>query len=561
MKSFYLWKKRKAKKGRKVFYYENNDHLWVHLQRSLLLRCCEYILIGRTGFFYSSSTINLWRLLDTVAPESISKMSTSYKESVARLNGLQNNAATIRKLLNEHGQTPNVNHVMTKWCLDKCNIKLEEIDRLNVIHVSGTKGKGSTCAFTESILRQLGFKTGFYSSPHLVNVRERIRINGDPLLEEDFVKYFEHIYNSLKKAVEKSDKTAMMPSYFKFLTVMAFHVFIKEKVDVAIVEVGIGGEYDCTNIIQNPVVCGVTTLDYDHVEMLGSTIESIAWHKAGIFKNGGIAVVSEQPNAAMQVLRERAAFKNCLMQIAPSFSAYGWPISNVEYGISGIHQQLNITLAFQLVKLWLEKVCKFTDLFKNTQLSNSEVLPGFVVPQKFLDGIRLCRWRGRSQIIKRGSITYYLDGAHTPKSLECCMKWFLNEKHEAKRSWKCDPFQILLFHCTGTRDSAAFLLELNKCNFNLALFCPSRLSPVMDQHSDQADYTHSDHGQLAKVANHATLWRNFGFDDSTAEEFDCVQKAVERIEKLGAAKNEVIVLVTGSLHLVGNVLAALDFQV
>ncbi|VDO21582.1 unnamed protein product [Brugia timori] len=127
---------------------------------------------------------------------------------------------------------------------------LEEIDRLNVIHVSGTKGKGSTCAFTESILRQFGFKTGFYSSPHLVHVRERIRINGDPLSEEDFVKYFEHIYSLLEKAVEESNKTVTMPSYFKFLTVMAFHVFIEEKVDVAIVEVGIGGEHDCTNIIQ-----------------------------------------------------------------------------------------------------------------------------------------------------------------------------------------------------------------------------------------------------------------------------------------------------------------------
>ncbi|CAG9534354.1 unnamed protein product [Cercopithifilaria johnstoni] len=525
---------------------------------SLLSR---YILIGRADFLYFYSTINHWRLLGTLAPKSTSKMLTPYQESIARLNGLQSNAGTIRKLLNERGQMPDINCILTKWCLEKCNIELEEIDKLNVIHVSGTKGKGSTCAFTESILRQLGFKTGFYSSPHLVHVRERIRINGDPLLEEDFVRYFEHIYNSLKKAVEESDKTVTMPSYFKFLTVMAFHVFIKERVDVAIVEVGIGGEYDCTNIIQNPVVCGITTLDYDHTAMLGSTIESIAWHKAGIFKNGSTAVVSEQSDAAMQVIRERATFKNCVMHVAPSFNAYDWPISDVKCGISGIHQQLNITLAFQLVKLWLEKVRRFTDLFKNTQLLNSEVLPGFVVPQKFLDGIRLCRWRGRSQIIKRGSVTYYLDGAHTPKSLECCMNWFLNEKQRARRSWKYDPFQILLFHCTGTRNPATFLSELNKCNFNLALFCPPGLNPVTDQHSDRDDYTCSDREQLTRVANHATMWRDFGFGDSRAEEFDCVQKAMERIEKLRIAKNEVIVLVTGSLHLVGSVLAALDFQV
>uniref|UniRef100_A0A8R1TQH4 Folylpolyglutamate synthase n=2 Tax=Onchocerca TaxID=6281 RepID=A0A8R1TQH4_ONCVO len=498
-----------------------------------------------------------------VGSESMSKMPTPYEESIAQLNGLQSNAATIRKLLSERGQTPNVNHAITKWCLEKCNIKLEEIDKLNVIHVSGTKGKGSTCAFTESILRQLGCKTGFYSSPHLIHVRERIRINGHPLLEEDFVKYFRYIYSSLEKAVKESDKSVTMPSYFKFLTVMAFHVFIQEKVDVAIIEVGIGGEYDCTNIIQNPIVCGVTTLDYDHTAMLGSTIESIAWHKAGIFKNGGMAIVSKQPKAAMQMLRERASCKNCLMRVAPPFNAYGWPLRNVEYGIAGIHQQLNITLAFQLVKLWLEKVHKFTDLFKhieNTSLSNPEMSPAFVVPQKFLDGIRLCQWRGRSQIIKRGSITYYLDGAHTPKSLECCMKWFLNEKQKASRSWECDPFQILLFHCTGTRDPAIFLPELSKYGFNLALFCPAQLNPVTDLYSDQADYTHSTQEQLIRTAHHAAMWRDFNFADSTAEEFDCVQKTMERIEKLGAEKKELIVLVTGSLHLIGSVLAALDFK-
>ncbi|MCP9263034.1 Folylpoly-gamma-glutamate synthetase [Dirofilaria immitis] len=508
------------------------------LQRSLLSSRYIYFLVKR-AHFCSCLALSVSRSLCRMAPESVSKMPTAYEESIARLNSLQNNAATIRKSLSNCNQTPNINHAVTKWCLEKCNIKLEEIDRLKIIHVSGTKGKGSTCAFTEAILRQLGFKTGFYSSPHLIYVRERIRINGLPLPEKDFVKYFRHIYSSLEKQ--------------------------SRKVDVAIIEVGIGGEYDCTNIIQNPVVCGVTTLDYDHTAMLGSTIESIAWHKAGIFKSGGMAIVSEQPKAAMQVLRKRAAFKNCLLRIAPPFNAYGWPLHNIDCGISGNHQRLNITLAFQLVKFWLDKVHKFSlsaDLFKdikNIPLSDSEMLPVFVVPQKFLDGIRLCHWQGRSQIIKRGSVTYYLDGAHTPKSLECCIKWFLNEKQKARRSWESDPFQILLFHCTSSRDPATFLSELSKYNFSLALFCPVRLNPVMDLYCDRANYTLSTHGQLAKVADHAAMWRNFNFADSTAEEFDCVQKAMVRIEKLGAVKNEIVVLVTGSLHLVGSVLTALDF--
>uniref|UniRef100_A0A1I8ED53 tetrahydrofolate synthase n=1 Tax=Wuchereria bancrofti TaxID=6293 RepID=A0A1I8ED53_WUCBA len=565
-------------------HHRKNNHPW----RSLLLSLwCKYFLLGRVRSFCSYST-SLLRLLHTVAPKSVLKMSTLYEKSIARLNGLQNNAATVRKSLNQRDRTSNVNHDLTKWCLEKCNIKLEEIDRLNVIHVSGTKGKGSTCAFTESILRQFGFKTGFYSSPHLVHVRERIRINGDPLSEEDFVKYFEHIYSFLEKAVEKLALVVSMTAPILFS--------------------------------KNPVVCGVTTLDYDHMPLLGSTIELIAWHKAGIFKSGGIAVVSEQPDGAMKVLKERATSKNCLMQIAPPFNAYTWPVNKVEYGIPGIHQQLNITLAFQLVKLWLEKFS--ANLFKhveNIQVSNSEVLPGFVVPQEFLDGIRLCQWLGRSQIIERGSVTYYLDGAHTPKSLEvgtfascciefeicrefmsdmgnsafhwvltqkqewetwnsalkssillllfthflfqCCMKWFLDENQRARRSWKYDPFMIMLFHCTGSRDPSMFLLELSKYDFKLALFCPPRLNSVTDQHSHHANYTCSSYEDLVRVADHASIWRSFGYADTTAEEFDCVQKAIERIEKLGVVKNEVIVLVTGSLHLVGSVLAALDFKV
>lgn len=109
------------------------------------------------------------------------------------------------------------------------------------------QGKGSTCSFCESILRQHGLKTGFYSSPHLVQVRERIRINGDPISRELFAKYFWEVYDLLIKQKENDND---MPAYFKFLTVMAFYVFLKENVDAAIIEVGIGGLYDCTNVLR-----------------------------------------------------------------------------------------------------------------------------------------------------------------------------------------------------------------------------------------------------------------------------------------------------------------------
>lgn len=101
-----------------------------------------------------------------------------------------------------------------------------------------------------------------------------------------------------------------MPAYFKFLTLMAFHVFLSEKVDVAIVEVGIGGEFDCTNVVKNPVMCGITTLDFDHTSILGSTLAEIAWNKAGIMKPGSTALTVQQPSEAMEVLRKRSVERN-----------------------------------------------------------------------------------------------------------------------------------------------------------------------------------------------------------------------------------------------------------
>lgn len=124
---------------------------------------------------------------------------------------------------------------------------MEKLDELSVIHIAGTKGKGTTCSFTEKILRNHGYTTGFFSSPHLLEVRERIRINGKPISRLEFAKYFWNIYNDLER--QKSDPYDM-PLYFRFLTIMAFNIFVDKKVDVAVIEVGIGGEYDCTNVLR-----------------------------------------------------------------------------------------------------------------------------------------------------------------------------------------------------------------------------------------------------------------------------------------------------------------------
>ncbi|CAH8320546.1 unnamed protein product [Eruca vesicaria subsp. sativa] len=180
----------------------------------------------------------------------------------------------------------------------------EAVSELKIIHVAGTKGKGSTCTFSESILRGYGLRTGLFTSPHLIDVRERFRLNGIEISQGKFVDYFWCCFHKLK---EKTSNEIPMPTYFCFLALLAFKIFATEQVDVVILEVGLGGRYDATNVIQKHVVCGIASLGYDHMEILGHTLTEIAAEKAGIFKSGVPAFTVPQPDEAMRVLNEKAS--------------------------------------------------------------------------------------------------------------------------------------------------------------------------------------------------------------------------------------------------------------
>ncbi|RCN26192.1 protein FolC, partial [Ancylostoma caninum] len=334
--------------------------------------------------------------------------------AILHLNSLQSNAANLQKIREKRGilQESNLPDTISK--LNKCGIELDTLDRLNVIHVSGTKGKGSTCAFVESILRNAGFRTGLYTSPHLVHARERIRIDGKPISETLFAKHFFTVYNKLKQQEIESD----MPPYFKFLTLLSFHVFLEECVDVAIVEVGIGGEYDATNIVQHPVVCGITTLDIDHTSILGTTLPEIAWHKAGILKQGSPAVVTPLCQEALNVVLDRASERGVELKVAPLYQSYSFAKGSVSAGIAGDHQKVNISLALQLARTWIKRMGREATIFPDATENEWEIGEPFFVPRPIVEAIESCHWRGRSQIVDMKRVRYYLDGAHTPKSME-----------------------------------------------------------------------------------------------------------------------------------------------
>ena len=189
--------------------------------------------------------------------------------------------------------------------------------------MAGTKGKGTTCAYVDSILSQFQEKysfpkkIGLYTSPHLITVRERIRINSTPISSELFAKYFFEVYDLLEPQLAKENKVlsgtddkAAAVVYFRYLTLLSYHIFLQEGVDAAIYETGVGGELDSTNIVEHPACTGITALGIDHTHTLGNTIEEIAWHKAGIQKTGSPSFTVTQPANALKVLQAVANERN-----------------------------------------------------------------------------------------------------------------------------------------------------------------------------------------------------------------------------------------------------------
>ncbi|MFH4983640.1 hypothetical protein AB6A40_010349 [Gnathostoma spinigerum] len=350
-----------------------------------------------------------------------------------------------------------------------------------------------------------------------------------------------------------------MPAYFKFLTLMAFHVFIEEKVDVAVVEVGIGGEYDCTNVIRHPIVCGVTTLDYDHTALLGKTLPEIAWQKAGIFKSGSEAIVVDQTEEALSVMVERARERKCILHVAPRFDEYDWPSDSMDFGIKGRHQYPNISLAMQLVKVWMERTARKENLVLQNQIDNNHqnlVLPPFPIPNEFLDGLRLCEWPGRSQVIQNRGIVFYLDGAHTQKSVEYCSQWFDTERRELEKKLGGSFLRVLLFHCTADRTPDSLLPYFKSAGFDIAVFCPARLNSIVDPSSDQANFNSNENSEVEKVNASECVWRKVNGKSSTVKRFSCITEAFNYITSLSKQETRKIeVLVTGSLHLIGGVLS------
>ncbi|WP_322800590.1 folylpolyglutamate synthase/dihydrofolate synthase family protein [Thermoflexus sp.] len=275
--------------------------------------------------------------------------------------------------------------------------------RYAVIHIAGTKGKGSTAAMAEAILRAAGYRTGLYTSPHLHTMRERIRIGGELIPPSTVVELF----GRLRPAIEADPDLTV----FDILTAMGFLAFAEAGVEIAVVEVGLGGRLDSTNVV-SPAVCLITALSMDHTEILGPTLAHIAFEKAGILKPGVPAVTAPQAEEAMAVLRQVAAERG-----APLWTLEGWRYGPKDIAPTGqrgeIHSPDGSHWSIRLPLLGRHQ-------WENAALAVAAVGQlrerGWMIPDEAIrEGLERVRWPGRFEVLQEEP-PLVLDGAHNDAS-------------------------------------------------------------------------------------------------------------------------------------------------
>jgi dihydrofolate synthase/folylpolyglutamate synthase len=291
--------------------------------------------------------------------------------------------------------------------------------RFPSVLIAGTNGKGSTAATLASILRTAGYRTGLYTSPHLLRINERIRIDGEAISDADFAAGYECVHAMAGELVA-GGRLPTHPSFFETITALAFRHFAEQRVDIIVAEVGMGGRLDATNILE-PLVCVVTDIDLDHQKFLGNTIREIAAEKAGIMRPGRPLVTLPQHPEANQTLGKAIEATGA---IAVSAARYVAPVSPGAGEL--VHQQAaHTSFAMNIMD---EEVEIETPLLGRHQLRNLAlaisaaeelVKQGFAIsPRQVAEGIRLTRWPGRFQIVPAEADAsrpeMVIDVAHNP---------------------------------------------------------------------------------------------------------------------------------------------------
>lgn len=485
---------------------------------------------------------------------------------------------------------------MMQGYLEKLGLEPQKLAELHAIHVTGTKGKGSTCAMVDSILRSCGYTTGLFTSPHLIDVRERIRISGEKVDEALFLRYLFDTYGMLADNGEDSlGEDSGKPAYFRFLTLLAFRIFLHAQVDVAILEVGLGGRLDATNCIREPVVCGISMLGFDHMNVLGHTLPEISREKAGIFKKGAPALTVPQRADAQETLEAVAGEKGVDLAVVPPLSAYKGA-QGIELGLAGAHQVENAALAVRLAAVWeASHGRKVVGKVETSMERSQRVLERLELPKEYVAGLERVRWPGRAEIFddeEAAGLTFFVDGAHTPESIGACATWFsaasiAREARDAaaKAVGATDSTadRVVIFNCMEERDPESLLEPLRRelLRPGAEHVWPSEIifSPTTSSYTKLS--TPNSAGDTAWQGNLSGVWQRLverGHGSVHGSGAECprvgqsgqhrlpksvvspslaetLRRVRSRAKSFGAGKR-LHVLVTGSLYLVGDLLSA-----
>ncbi|HEV2280212.1 MAG TPA: folylpolyglutamate synthase/dihydrofolate synthase family protein [Acidobacteriaceae bacterium] len=414
--------------------------------------------------------------------------------------------------------------------------------RFRSILVAGTNGKGSTCATLASILQAAGIRTGLYTSPHLERVNERIRVNGEPIGDDDFARHYFRVDDCANQLIA-GGKLPGAPSFFEMLTALAFEAFAAAEVEIAVLEVGMGGRLDATNVV-DPLLSVITDISLDHTEWLGDTITLIAREKAGILRRNGVLITLPQHPEANQTIGEVAVGLDVrgvnaaeyvpqssavssqrpaqstedpagrLLRNRYSLQVLGETIE-VDSPLAGEHQRRNIALAIAAA----------------VELRNQY---GYKISAAHIaEGIRSTQWPGRLELFQiPGAAKVLLDVAHNPAgawTLRAAISAMTQDESERLSPEPCALGPVLVFGCMQDKafDEMAQIL--------FPLFSRVIATPILSPRSASTD-------ELLQAAAKVGL---------RAEAAGDGRQALERA--LNEAPEEGLVVVAGSVYLVGEV--------
>jgi dihydrofolate synthase/folylpolyglutamate synthase len=441
----------------------------------------------------------------------------------------------------ELAQTPS-----HKFDLAHMRVLLEALDhperRIRAVLIAGTNGKGSTAATLASILYASGLRTALYTSPHLVRINERIRIDSEEIADADFALLHDLVDRTAERLVAEGD-LPWHPSFFEMLTAMAFEHFARRKVDIAVLEVGMGGRLDATNVVE-PLVSVITDVSFDHQKFLGNTIAEIAREKAGIIRPGGVVVTLPQMPQANDVIGntilDSGAQGVSAVQYVPPVSPASEQYLTGNSSSQGIHSAAPLLSRYPLTVMGKEILVE-TSLVGRHQLRNvalaiaaaeelaKQGLP--VTADSIERGIRQTRWPGRFQVVAAtaDSPEYVFDVAHNPAGA-----WAL--RSTLSNAYDGRP---LTFVFGAMKDKA--IEEIAEILFPLA---------------ERVIATHADNPRSASPGEIRAAAKRVAVEIEDARDVEAALVRAKAIAKPGE-----VIVVTGSIYIVGEAMRALGVRI